>query len=177
MKENILTILAALAVLSGTARAGLSGGAFEVPSMASLAGGAPASGGAFSLAAAGMGGPAFSLSAPFGGAFSLAAGSIPAMVVIETARDSLASAHCYPVPFRPSAGHTVITFTGLTRSAEVRIYTLSGELVRKLEKNDSGQTLDWDARNSRGERLASGVYIFTISGGGEKADGKLMIIW
>lgn len=166
-----------LAALPGAAAAAMSGGPFTVPVMSSLSGGGAVSGGAFSVSAMNLGGPSFSSSAPGGGSFSLASGAAPAVVIIVTARSGLGSAHCYPVPFRPALGHTRITFTALTRAASVRIYTISGELVRTLEKNDSGETLDWDAKNSRGERLASGVYIFTVKSGGQTADGKLMIIW
>lgn len=168
---------ALLAVLPGGAYAIMSGGSFSVPVISSLSGGGAVSGGAFSVSAMSLGGPSFSSSPPSGGSFSLASGAAPAVVIIETARSGLGAAHCYPVPFRPALGHTRITFTALTRAALVRIYTISGELVRTLEKNDSGETLDWDARNSRGERLASGVYIFTVKSGGQSADGKLMIIW
>ena len=81
------------------------------------------------------------------------------------------------MPFKPSAGHTSIIFTALTRLASVRIYTISGELVRSLEKNDLGETLEWDVKNSQGRNVASGVYIFTVKSGSQKASGKLMIIW
>jgi hypothetical protein len=168
---------AVLACLPGAVNAALSGGSFSVPALYSLSGGGAVSGGSFSVSALNLGGPSFSSAAPAGGAFSLASGAAPAVLVVAAARSGLGAAHCYPVPFRPALGHTVITFTALTRSASVRVYTISGELVRSLEKNDSGETLQWDARNSRGERVASGVYIFTVKSGRETADGKLMIIW
>lgn len=180
LKKNCFYLLAvalAAALPPGLRASAMSGGSFSVPLVFSVSGGAPASGGAFSLSAVSMGGPVAPSAALTGGAFSLAAGGAPAVVIIEAANATLGAAHCYPVPFKPSAGHTRITFTGLTRQARVRVYTVSGELVRSLEKNDSGETLDWDVRNARGQNVASGVYVFTVKSGGETATGKLMVIW
>lgn len=154
----------------------MTGGAFSAGLLVSVSGGSAASGGAFALAAVNMGGPSFSSSAPSGGTFSLETGAAPAVAVYDTASADLSSAHCYPVPFRPEAGHTKITFTGLTQSASIRVYTLSGRLVRSLEKAGAGDTLDWDVRNSAGENLASGVYIFVVKSPSQTASGKLMVI-
>lgn len=175
----LLAAALAAALPPDHSRSAMSGGSFSVPLVFSVSGGAPASGGAFSLSAVSMGGLTAPSAALTGGSFSLAAGGALAVVIviIEAANATLGAAHCYPVPFKPSAGHTLITFTGLTRQARVRIYTVSGELVRALEKNDGGETLDWDARNSRGRNVASGVYVFTIKSGGETVTGKLMVIW
>lgn len=171
-----LTLLLPLA--ASAASAAMTGGAFSVPFVTALSGGGAASGGAFSVSAMNLGGPSFSSAAPGGGVFSVDTGGAPALVLVNvTARGDLGAAHCYPVPFRRAAGHTRITFTALTRSASVRIYTVSGELVRALEKNDSGETLDWDLKNSRGQAVASGVYVFTVKSGSRKNDGKLMVIW
>lgn len=154
----------------------MNGGVFSVPVLASLSGGAPASGGSFSLLGFNMGGPVFSGESLGGGVFSLDSGSAQAVIVYTAARADLGAAHCYPVPFKPSEGHIRITFTALTRAASVRIYTLSGELVRALEKADSGDFLEWDVKNSRGENVTSGVYFFTVKSARQTRTGKLMII-
>jgi hypothetical protein len=179
MKFTIPLSLAAavLCCAPGAAAAALSGGSYTVPVLAALSGGAAASGGAFSAGALSLGGPSYSLAPLAGGAFSLATGAAPAVVIVESDNATLGAARCYPVPFKPSLGHTSITFTGLTRQARVRIYTVSGELVRTLDKNGGGETLDWDLRNSRGQRVASGVYLYTVKSGSQTATGKLMVIW
>ncbi|MDO8805078.1 MAG: T9SS type A sorting domain-containing protein [Elusimicrobiota bacterium] len=159
-----------------SASAVLSGGSFSVPVLAALSGGAPASGGAFSLLAVNMGGPVFSGGSLSGGVFSLDSGATQAVIIYGAARVDLGAAHCYPVPYKPSAGHLKITFTSLTRAARVRIFTLSGELVRALEKSDSGDSTDWDVKNTRGENAASGVYFFTVKSAGQTRTGKLMIL-
>lgn len=154
----------------------MTGGSFSVEALALVSGGEAASGGVLALSAANMGGPVFSASALTGGNFSLESGAAPAVIPYAAARTDLGAAHCYPVPFKPSAGHTKITFTGLTRSARIRVYTVGGQLVRTLDKTDSGDTLDWDVKNSRGEGLASGVYLFIVKSASQTATGKLMII-
>ncbi len=154
----------------------LTGGSFSVPVLVTLSGGAPASGGALSLAGFNMGGPTDSAASLTGGVFSLDTGAAPAVIISGTAKAGLGEAHCYPVPFKPSEGHVKITFTALTRAARVRIYTLSGELVRTLDKSDPGDSIEWDVKNSRGENAASGVYFFTVKNAGQTRTGKLMII-
>jgi hypothetical protein len=175
--RNRIIFALLLAVLPGPVTAAMIGGSFSVPLLSTLSGGGPSAGGAFSVTVVNMGGPSYSASSLTGGSFSLATGAAPAVVIVAAPASGLGAAHCYPVPFRPAAGHTLITFTALTRSAQVRIYTISGELVRTLDKNDSGETLDWDVKNSRGQRVVSGVYIYTVKSGSQTATGKLMVIW
>jgi len=50
-------------------------------------------------------------------------------------------------------------FTNLPNKLSIRIFTLSGVFVRKLEKDSESQYLDWDLRNKDGLPVASGVYL------------------
>lgn len=55
----------------------------------------------------------------------------------------------------------------------VRIFTVSGELIRSL----SGVTsIPWDLRNGKGQKVASGVYLFIVTSGDHQKTGKLAII-
>ena len=72
----------------------------------------------------------------------------------------------HPNPFNPS---TAIQY-GLPEAAHVRVevYNLRGELVRVLQ--NSGQSagayeLIWDGRNSNGQIVPSGVYLYRLSAG------------
>ena len=154
----------------------LTGGVFSAALLATFSGGGTAASGTLLLSSVNLGGPVYSAAALTGGNFSLQAGGAPAVTVYAPARPDLATAHCYPVPFRPSAGHTRITFTGLTDSARVLVYTLSGQLVRTLDKSGFGETLDWDVKNSRGQDLSSGVYLFVVKSARQTATGKLMVL-
>lgn len=92
--------------------------------------------------------------------------------------------YAFPVPFRPNAGDRarygswdptdLITFTNLPASGNIRIYTISGSLVRKLDI--TGPQEKWDVRNSAGEIVASGVYLWEVTVGSERKTGKLVII-
>ncbi|MFQ5602615.1 MAG: T9SS type A sorting domain-containing protein [bacterium] len=55
-----------------------------------------------------------------------------------------------------------VTFTHLSNNVRIRIYTISGKLVRTLEKNDESPFLRWDLQNESALKVASGVYIAHI---------------
>lgn len=82
----------------------------------------------------------------------------------------------YPNPFRPALGHTKTTFAALTQQATIRIFTLAGQLVRKQDVSWQ-YSWDWDVKNTDGEKLARGVYIWVVTNpAGEKKTGKIAII-
>jgi hypothetical protein len=154
----------------------LSGGIHKISSLSITHGGGRSSGGALAMNAANIGGVSSSGTRMTGNKISLRTGVTSAVVIFAAAKNDLSAAHCYPVPFKPSARHTKITFTNLTDSVRIRIYTISGELVRTLDKIDSGKTLDWDVRNMRGSEVDSGVYLWLIEHAAQKKTGRLMII-
>ncbi len=55
-----------------------------------------------------------------------------------------------------------VTFTHLPNQVRIRIYTISGKLVRTLEKNDASPFLRWDLINEYNLFVASGVYLAHI---------------
>jgi hypothetical protein len=88
----------------------------------------------------------------------------------------LSQAYAYPVPFKPSEGHKVITFTNLASECTIKIFTISGELVKTIVHNDGLYTHEWDVKNEDGKNVASGVYIYSIKSAADKKQGKIMII-
>jgi hypothetical protein len=88
----------------------------------------------------------------------------------------------YPNPFNPE---TWIPFA-VTQDTDVtiRIYNVSGQLVRKLNLGrlnagyyvDKSKSAYWDGKNSRGESVASGVYFYQIRAGDFSASKKLVIL-
>jgi hypothetical protein len=83
----------------------------------------------------------------------------------------------YPNPFNPS---TVISFQ-LPVNSEVTLslFNTNGQLVKKLvagEMNAGRHSLVWDATNERGERVASGVYLYVIKAGEFTAQRKLVLM-
>lgn len=111
-----------------------------------------------------------------GGSFVLGTGIVGA---ISPSQANLDNAHAYPVPFIPSQGHTKIIFANVTTIATIRIYSISGELVKTIRKSDpvSDKESWFPVANEQGQPVASGVYHFVIQADtGEIKRGKLMII-
>ncbi|MCX5787257.1 MAG: T9SS type A sorting domain-containing protein [Elusimicrobia bacterium] len=90
--------------------------------------------------------------------------------------------YAFPVPFRPNAGDvnrygswaTGIRFSNLPQQGSIDIYTISGQRVRHLDINANPQT--WDVKNSAGETVASGVYLWEVISGSNEKHGKLVVI-
>ena len=89
---------------------------------------------------------------------------------------TLSGVHVYPVPFVPSKGDTVITFTGLPSAATIKIFSAGGHIVQVLEETDGDGLLLWDVRNSDGSDVAPGVYLYDILTRGDEKTGKLVVV-
>lgn len=57
-----------------------------------------------------------------------------------------------------------VKFTNLPERCEISIYTLDGQLVRRLKKDDEASHLDWDLKNQARVPIASGFYIIHVNG-------------
>ncbi len=88
----------------------------------------------------------------------------------------------YPNPFNPE---TWIPYQ-LAHPAEVKvsIYAANGSLVRMLDLGhrapgvyqNKSRAAYWDGRNAAGERVASGVYFYTVEAGTFRATRKMLIV-
>ncbi|NQU17898.1 MAG: Ig-like domain-containing protein [Candidatus Saganbacteria bacterium] len=96
--------------------------------------------------------------------------------LMANASTDLVNAYAYPVPFKPSLGHSTITFTNLASQCTIRIFTLRGDLVAALNETDGDGKYEWDVKNQDGITLASGVYLFHIESGVNTKSGKLMVV-
>lgn len=76
-----------------------------------------------------------------------------------------------------SRGGKQIQFRNLPPKCTIRIYTMVGELVQTIEKDDYTSYANWDLLSYEGQRIAYGVYIFQVDipGVGEKI-GRLAVI-
>ncbi len=112
--------------------------------------------------------------------------SIYRVFAVRPFASSLSSVRVYPNPFKPDSGDrslggaedtSYITIDNITQTAKIRIYTISGELVRIIEADEGVSQLEWDATNTEGEQVASGVYIYLITDkDGHKKMGRITII-
>ena len=85
---------------------------------------------------------------------------------------SFDSIEVYPNPFIPSEGHRRVTFKNIPDGSTIRIYTMSGELVREIERVVNTLAY-WDGKNNLGEDVTSGVYVFAI---GDKKSGIVALV-
>lgn len=95
---------------------------------------------------------------------------------------NLSDAYVYPNPFKPNSPGSFqsdkITFKHLPAEATIRIFAITGRQVAELHKTDSSvDYYEWNAANSDGQKLASGVYIYYMTApAGGKAKGKFAVI-
>jgi C1A family cysteine protease len=79
----------------------------------------------------------------------------------------------YPIPYNPNKG--MFTFDNLPANAEIRIFTVGGELVCKVSYvNASGRTT-WDGKNDNGNVVASGVYVVLVKSDSGKKIIKIAV--
>lgn len=92
------------------------------------------------------------------------------------AQADVSTAHVYPNPCSLRNNCNGVTFTRLTLNAEIDIFSISGEKVRHITKTTNIDSEGWDLRNDAGARVASGLYIFMVKGGGTTKRGKIVIV-
>ncbi len=86
--------------------------------------------------------------------------------------DSVASVYAYPNPFVVQTGIEALLQFKISQRADVRIYSVAGDLVRKTDVNTG-----WDGRNDSGELVASGIYIFhLLAEDGSRHTGKIFVL-
>ncbi len=59
-------------------------------------------------------------------------------------------------------GERQIQFRNLPKECTIRIYTITGELVKEIYKNDYTSYATWDLLSFEGHRIAYGVYIYHV---------------
>ena len=103
------------------------------------------------------------------------------LIQVRPAPDTTALLPNYPNPFNPE---TWIPYA-LSESAEVTltIYNMRGVVVRELKLGHQragmyqrrSRAIHWDGRNMFGEKVATGVYFYTLTAGDFTATRKLLI--
>jgi len=75
-------------------------------------------------------------------------------------------------------GERRIYFINLPKDCTIRIYTLSGELVRKLEHHSTvfAGSEPWDLLNTDNLEVAYGIYIYHVQAGAAETIGRFAII-
>jgi hypothetical protein len=98
--------------------------------------------------------------------FSLYQPLIPASAaaaIAAAASNSVATAEIACNPLRPNC--QPMAFQNLPADARLRIYTVTGALVKDIYTNSNGRA-SWDGTNQNGSPVASGVYLIFAQGAG-----------
>jgi hypothetical protein len=84
----------------------------------------------------------------------------------------------YPNPFNPVT--TILFAVPVKSRVTIKVYNIMGQLVKTLlaETMDSGNYhINWDGKDDRGLKLASGLYIYQLkTGTGRKLTGKMILL-
>jgi hypothetical protein len=68
-------------------------------------------------------------------------------------------------------------FFGLPKRATIRIFSYSGQLVNTIEHNSDNYSVAWYQVTRNNQKLASGVYFFTVDDDqGKRVQGKFVVI-
>jgi hypothetical protein len=82
----------------------------------------------------------------------------------------------YPNPWRSSGGAEAVTFMGVARNSQIRVYSVSGEKVASLTMRTNEGRLPFDLRDSDGRPLPAGIYIYEVITGEGARFGKFAIV-
>lgn len=92
------------------------------------------------------------------------------------------SPRAYPNPWRSDRGYAQqITFDQLTGNTTIKIFTVSGRLIKTLgavaTATSAPGTAVWDLTNDSGDKVASGIYIYLgTNDQGQQARGRVVVI-
>ena len=83
--------------------------------------------------------------------------------------------HVYPNPFKPSLGHSHVTFRNVPVNSTIRVTTISGDLVKTFDGTQQTDIV-WDVKSQDQTESASGVYLYWVTHGREVSSGKIFVI-
>jgi hypothetical protein len=88
----------------------------------------------------------------------------------EVAKNAMELINVVPNPYYGKSNYETnqldnrVKITNLPQQATISIFTVSGTLVRKIKKDDSVTSVDWDLKNDYGIPIASGLYVIHVRG-------------
>ena len=97
----------------------------------------------------------------------------------EVAKDAMELIRVVPNPYYGYSSYennqldNRVKITNLPQKATISIFTVSGTLVRKLQKDDNSSFIDWDLKNDFNIPIASGLYVIHIRGKFEDENGNI----
>ena len=83
-------------------------------------------------------------------------------------------------PYYHNYSDRTIKFFNVPREAQIRIYTVAGDLVWEgshYSADGSDGIMSWNVRNKKGQDVSSGVYVFRVeSANGDDVYGRIVVI-
>jgi hypothetical protein len=105
---------------------------------------------------------------PLAGDIFTAVATAPTKNNFENAKHNIDQITIFPNPYFGSstleAGGTarIVRMTNLPQNVIVRIYSLAGVFIKRIDKDTPSPWLDWDLRNEDGSLVGSGVYLIYL---------------
>ncbi len=100
--------------------------------------------------------------------------SVSDVAYLKWARDDLSHLLVFPNPCDLS--ESALTFANLTSEPTIQVYTLDGVLLKTMIEQDGDGGTEWDGRNEQGERIGSGIYLYSVEGKDQRRMGKFAVI-
>ena len=90
------------------------------------------------------------------------------MAVEEPDTFTLTEIACYPNPYNPDTGSTMLMYRlgDEADSVEISIYTVGGRMIKKITGTSTSfghNEEEWDGREENGGELGNGVYLFRVT--------------
>ena len=104
----------------------------------------------------------------FNPAYNFSTEGIVSVSSLDIALDAMESVNAVPNPYYGYSSYEInqldnrVKITNLPKRATVKIFTVSGTLVRTLSKDDNMTSIDWDLKNDFGIPIASGLYMIHV---------------
>lgn len=92
----------------------------------------------------------------------------PQTGVAEALEESLDNITMVPNPYKGASAYEtsrirdVVKITNLPETATIRVYTLAGTLIKTIEKDSPGTSIEWDLETDNDLPIASGVYLVHV---------------
>ena len=88
--------------------------------------------------------------------------------------ENLDQLYVYPQPVQSKAEW--LMFANVMPDTEIDIFDIHGIRVRHLQESQKNGGIQWDLRNEKGERIATGVYFYYARTSSQKKTGKLVVV-
>ena len=93
-----------------------------------------------------------------------------------TKKEGLKEVNIVPNPYYGTSGYETgqvdnkVKITNLPKECTISIYTINGNLIRQVKKDNEISYFEWDLKNNYGIPIASGIYVIHVDAGdiGEK---------